>query len=107
MISDHDTFVKKANAQALAALAIKYGLPSIGAEQLCRSGALAAYGVYFSDQFRRAAFFVEKILRGNKPGDLPFERATRFQYIVNSTTAKALGITVPPLLLARADEVIE
>ena len=66
-----------------------------------------AYGVDFSEQFRRAAVFVDKILKGTKPRDIPVEQATKFITIANLKTAKALGLDVPPTLLARADEVIE
>jgi putative ABC transport system substrate-binding protein len=84
-------------------------LPTISAfkEFVVTGGGLASYGPNTPDLFRRASDFVDKILRGAKPGDLPVEQPTKFDLIINLTTAKALGLTVPDTLLARADEVIE
>ena len=95
------------NSEAIATLALKHGLYSCGFLDYAAAGGLMAYGVDFPDMFRRAATYVDKILKGTKPADLPVEQATRFATILNLVTAKALGLIVPPSLLLRADEVIE
>jgi putative ABC transport system substrate-binding protein len=105
VVPDHAFFIS--NAKVIAALTAKHRFPSIGSLELATSGGLMAYGVDFSEQFRRAAVFVDRILKGAKPRDIPVERATKFITIVNLKTAKALNLEVPAPVLARADEVIE
>ena len=97
-----------ANRTPIITLALGARLPTIFASRdHVQAGALMSYGPNFSEMFRRAAEYVDKILRGTKPGDIPVEQSTKFNLVINRTTAKALGLTVPPALLARADEVIE
>jgi len=92
----------------LAELALKHRLPMMCSQaQSVRAGCLMGYGVSGVDLFRRAAIFVDKILKGAKPADLPVEQPTKFELVINLKTAKTLGLTIPPSLLARADEVIE
>jgi len=102
-----DPLLRTAGAQ-IADLALRHRLPvSAGVFELAESGALMAYGPDRVELYRRAAGFVDKILRGAKPGDLPFEQATKFGFVVNLRTAKALGLAVPPSFLSRADRIIE
>jgi putative ABC transport system substrate-binding protein len=92
----------------IAEFAARNRLPSIyGLREYVDAGGLISYGASFTDQVRRAAGYVDKILKGAKPADLPVEQPTKFQLIINLKTAKALGITVPNSLLTRADELIE
>jgi putative ABC transport system substrate-binding protein len=89
-------------------LALGARLPTMhGFRELVEAGGLMFYGPSFADLFRRAANYVDKILRGVKPADIPVEQPTKFDFVVNLTTAKALGLTIPETLLLRADEVIE
>ncbi len=98
-------FSERIRINDLAQLA---GLPTIyGSREYADAGGLMSYGPNYSELFRRAGDYVDKILRGTKPGDIPVEQPTRFDLIVNLKTAKALGLTMPPTLLARANEVIE
>jgi putative ABC transport system substrate-binding protein len=92
----------------IAALAVKSRLPSVSAfEEYAEAGGLMAYAANFSEPGRRTASYVDKILKGAKPADLPVEEATKFELVINLKTAKALGLTIPPSLLQRADQVIE
>jgi ABC-type uncharacterized transport system substrate-binding protein len=95
------------NAARLGALATAKRLPSIGLDAVADGGGLLAYGVNQLDMFRRAATYIDKIFKGAKPADLPIERSSTFELVVNLTTAKQLGITLAPELRVRADRVIE
>ena len=98
----------RANREAIADLAAKHRLPAIyAATDFADVGGLISYGVSYPDLYRRAASLTDKILKGAKPGDLPVEQATKFELVINLKTAKALGLTIPPSLLQRADQVIE
>ena len=115
--------MKKENANALviiqssfnnshikevAELAMKSRLPSIGeAPDYANNGCMMSYGPNLDDLWRRGAIFVDKILKGRKPADLPVEQPTKFDFVVNLKTAKQIGVTIPPNLLVRADRVIK
>lgn len=95
------------NAERIATLAARHRLASVGGAEFAEAGLLIGYGANFIDLYRGAAAYVDKILKGAKPADLPIERATKFELIVNLKTAKTLGVKVPQSLLLRADRVIE
>jgi ABC-type uncharacterized transport system substrate-binding protein len=105
VVLDHAQFIT--NAEVITALAAQYRFPSIGPLELPTAGGLMGYGVNFAVMFRRAAAFVDKILKGAKPSEIPVEQATQFRSVINLKTAKALGLDMPTSLLLRADEVIE
>ena len=97
-----------ANRVQLVEHALKSHLPMMcNYREYVAAGCLMAYGFDLPDLFRRAAIYVDKILKGAKPADLPIEQATKFELVINLKTAKALGLTIPPSLLQRADQVIE
>jgi putative ABC transport system substrate-binding protein len=96
------------NRGQISVMAFRNRLPAVSTQrEYADAGLLLTYGVDFRDLFRRSAHFVDKILKGAKPADLPVEQPTKFELVINLKTAKALGIIMPPTLLARADDVIE
>ncbi|MBR0794950.1 ABC transporter substrate-binding protein [Bradyrhizobium jicamae] len=106
VVTSDGVFVAK--GRALAEGAMKHRLPSIFVfREQVRAGGLLAYAASIADLSRRAAFFVDRILKGGKPADLPIEQPTKFELVINLNTSKTLGLDMPPVLLAAADEVIE
>jgi putative ABC transport system substrate-binding protein len=102
-----DDAMLNSSVRQVADLAAKHRLPSIGLREHADVGGLLAYGGGSPEMWRRSAVFVDKIFKGANPGELPIEQATRFELVINLTTAKTLGLTIPPAVLARADEVIQ
>jgi putative ABC transport system substrate-binding protein len=103
-LSDPVTFTL---LKPIVALAIKNRLPSAHLQvEYVEAGGLVTYGPSYADLFRRAATYVDKILKGTKPADLPVEQPRRFDFIINLKTAKQIGLTIPPIILSRADRVI-
>ena len=98
----------RAAPMLLAELALKHRLPSMfGYKASVVAGGLMSYSPNYVELTRLAATYIDKILKGSKPADLPIEQPTRFEFVINLKTAKALGLNIPPLQLSRADEVIE
>ncbi len=105
VIASPSMFIER---RRIADLALKYRLPTaVGGREYAEAGGLFSYAVSYPALFRRAAIYVDKILKGAKPADLPVEQPTKLELIINLKTAKALGLTIPPTLLSRADEVIQ
>jgi putative ABC transport system substrate-binding protein len=97
-----------AHKDVIISLAARSRIPTLyGVIEFAEAGGLMAYGVNLPDMFRRGASFVDKILKGARPADLPVEQPTKFELVMNLRTAKALGLTVPPSMLAWADRIIE
>jgi ABC-type uncharacterized transport system substrate-binding protein len=106
-VSVVDDALLQENVAAIAALANKARLLSIGSREFAQAGAIIGYGIDFVAALRRAAVFVDKILKGSKPSDLPIEQASKFEFVLNLKSAKALGLELPTAILLRANEVIE
>jgi putative ABC transport system substrate-binding protein len=107
LVISPDTFFSGKSAE-IAALALRHSMPTISPyREFVRAGGLMSYGVSLTDLYRLVGVYTGRILKGEKPADLPVHQATKLELVINMKTAKTLGLTVPPTLLARADEVIE
>ncbi len=106
VILQDDTLFGEANAAELARLASKHGLLGVGGKDFAEAGGVIGYGRLDVELYRRGAHFVDRILNGAKPGDLPIEQAARFELVINAKAARSLGLAVPPNILLRAERVI-
>jgi putative ABC transport system substrate-binding protein len=97
----------RANQKRIAGFALKSRLPSIGNRGFIDAGGLMSYGADIADSYRRVAYYVDKILKGAKPADLPVEQPMKFEFVINLQTAKQIGLTIPQSVLYRADRVIK
>ena len=98
----------RANEKRIVGFALKSRLPSIyDRREVVDAGGLMSYGADSADSYRRVAYFVDRILKGAKPADLPVEQPMKFEFVINLNTAKQIGLTIPPEVLARADKVIK
>ena len=96
-----------ANQKRIVGFALKSRFPSIGNREFVDAGGLMYYGADLADSYRRVAYFVDRILKGAKPADLPVEQPTKFELVINLKTAKQIGLTIPPEVLARANKLIK
>ena len=102
-----NTSVLTAQAATIAGFAVREKLPTVGAPFFVEAGGLLAYGPSLEDTYRLAATYVDRILKGAKPGDLPVEQATKYELVINLKTARVLGLPLSPSVVARADRVVE
>jgi putative ABC transport system substrate-binding protein len=101
-------FFTAVHEELIITLAIRYRIPAVyHYRYFAAAGGLMSYGIDVAEQFQQGALYIDRILRGEKPGDLPVQAPTKYELVINLKAAKALGLDVPPTLLARADEVIE